>query len=169
MDHSAIISELARNRLVFEKLLSKKPKATYLWKPSKEQWCVLEIVCHLLDEEREDFKSRIRHLFEHPNTPPPAFDQVAWVTERKYVEQNYEEKLYEFLDERDKSIIWLQSLENPAWMNAYKHPKLGKVTAECFLANWLAHDYLHIRQVDRINYRHLQESSQHPLDYAGKW
>lgn len=169
MDYAYIINELARNQEVFAALLKHKPKEMYLWKPTSEQWCLLEIVCHLLDEEREDFKARIQHLFVSPDTPPPSFDPLLWVTERSYMEQDYEEKVEELLQERSKSIQWLQSLENPPWMYAYQHPIRGKVSAEHFLVNWLGHDYLHIRQTVRTTFRYLQQSSHDPLSYAGNW
>lgn len=169
MHHADIIHELARNKEVFAQLLSYKSEKAYRWKPTTEQWCLLEIICHLLDEEREDFRSRIQHLFDHPNTPPPPFDPKVWVTERKYMEQNYEEKLQSFLKEREASLQWLKSLENPAWGNAYQLPEVGERTAAHFLVNWLAHDYLHIRQIVRTNYQYLQASSDDSLDYAGKW
>ncbi|WPP51434.1 DinB family protein [Catalinimonas niigatensis] len=169
MDHAFIISELTRNKEVFAQLLGHKAEAAIRWKPAADQWCLLEIVCHLLDEEREDFRARIQHLFEHPDTAPPSFDPLLWVTERKYMEQDYEAKVEAFLQEREQSVQWLQSLENPAWTNSYEHPQGGRPDAEHFLANWLGHDYLHIRQISRINYRYLQEHTHNPLRYAGNW
>lgn len=156
MEHAAIIHELARNKEVFAQLLIHKSEKAYRWKAAAEQWCLLEIICHLLDEERQDFRSRIQHLFEHPNTPPLPIDPKIWVRERKYMEQNYEEKLQSFLQERSASTQWLKSLENPGWKNAYEVPQGGKRTAEDFLVNWLAHDYLHIRQIVITKYQYLQ-------------
>ena len=35
------------------------------WKQSENKWSMLEIICHLYDEEREDFRSRLaKILFE---------------------------------------------------------------------------------------------------------
>jgi hypothetical protein len=36
-------------------------------------------------------------------------------------------------------------------------------------ANWLAHDYHHIRQVNRRLYEYLQFKSKANLAYAGNW
>jgi hypothetical protein len=38
-----------------------------------------------------------------------------------------------------------------------------------FLHNWLAHDYLHIRQIIRIKYDYLKKTSGEILLYAGEW
>ena len=83
--------------------------------------------------------------------------------------QDYSKKLNEFLEERDQSVNWLRSLVNPKWDNAYEHPKFGKMTAKMFLANWLAHDYLHIRQILNVKFEYLKKDSGETLIYAGGW
>ena len=57
MEHSIVISELSRNREVFKELLSGLQEDVYLWKPMPNKWCLLEVVCHLFDEEREGMSS----------------------------------------------------------------------------------------------------------------
>jgi hypothetical protein len=46
---------------------------------------------------------------------------------------------------------------------------LGRLSAGTFLSNWLAHDYLHIRQIIRLKYQYLQRQTRESLDYAGAW
>lgn len=141
----------------------------YLWKPSPEKWCLLEIVCHLYDIEREDFRARTKHLMESTTAPLPSVDPQGWVETRSYIQQNYHDKLNDFLMEREQSIKWLQSLSNPKWENVYEHPKFGKMTAKMFLSNWLAHDYLHIRQITKLKYDYLKQLTNEDLNYAGNW
>jgi hypothetical protein len=104
-----------------------------------------------------------------PELPLPPATPVIWVTERKYMEQNFEAKLENFLIERQQSVEWLQSLFDPKWDNAYQHPKMGPVRADFILTNWLAHDYLHIKQITKVKYDYLKYVSGHSLDYAGEW
>jgi hypothetical protein len=73
------------------------------------------------------------------------------------------------LHERKNSLEWLQSLDKSAWENIYHHPKLGPMSATLILNNWLAHDYLHIRQITYNKYHYLKSNSLTPLDYAGTW
>jgi hypothetical protein len=140
-----------------------------MWKPNPEKWCLLEIVCHLYDEEREDFRARTKHTLETPNAPLPPIDPQGWVEARNYLQQNYHDKLNNFLTERELSVIWLQTLSNAKWDNAYEHPKLGRMTAKMFLANWLAHDYLHIRQITKVKFDYLKQLTNEDLSYAGNW
>ena len=169
MDETEIIKALAENKNIFKSLLNDTTEAGYLWKQNPKKWCLLEIICHLCDEEREDFYKRTKHLLETPRKPFSPIDPVGWVQERKYLEQNFDRKLQEFLALRQQSVEWLQALESPPWENAMKHPKFGLMTAKLFLSNWLAHDYLHFRQIVKLRYDYLQQHTQENLTYAGKW
>ena len=169
MNSETIIAKLADNKEVFAGLLKNKSRTEYLWKPKENKWCLLEIVCHLYDEEREDFRTRVKQTLEKPGTPPPPIDPVNWVHQRKYLEQDYKEMVEKFLEERVKSVEWLHSLQQPDWSNSYQHPELGSLSAEHFLTNWLAHDILHFRQIITLQYHYLKGSTDIDLIYAGSW
>ncbi len=166
MNSNKIIQELERNKGVFKELLSTLKKEVYLWKPNQNKWCILEIVCHLLDEEKEDFRTRVRYVLENPERTLPPIDPNSWVVERKYLEQEFKTKVDLFLKEREASIIWLQGLKKPHWNNTYLHPKLGPLSASLFLTNWLAHDYLHIQQLIALKLEYLKQHSVESLNYA---
>jgi hypothetical protein len=163
------LHELKSNAAIFEKLLLPFDKDQIKWKQEAGKWNMLEIICHLYDEEREDFRARLKILLEQPGTAFPPIDPVAWVTERQYAHKNFNEMLNKFLEERNVSLEWLKSLKNPDWNNSYLHPKVGPITAKFMLANWVAHDYLHFRQITRLKYDYLKYLSNESLDYAGKW
>lgn len=169
MIYNKITQSLSQNKKVFNDLLIDLTEEIYMWKPNPEKWCLLEIICHLYDIEREDFRARTKHMLETPAEPLPPVDPQGWVISKNYIQQDYDKKLNDFLLEREKSIRWLQALKNPKWDNAYEHRKFGKMTAGMLLSNWLAHDYLHIRQITKIKYDHLKELTKEDLSYAGSW
>ena len=169
MNESKIISELSHNIKVYKSLLDDLPQEIFLWKQSPEKWCLLEIVCHLYDEEREDFRARVRNILDNPQMPLNSIDPVGWVSERDYIKRDYEESLIKFLHERKVSIDWLNGIINPKWDNVHIHPKFGKLSARMILTNWLAHDYLHFRQIIRLKYDYLNKISGENLSYAGDW
>lgn len=169
MSQNLIIDELRRNKAVFESLLSGTSSEQHLWKPAPEKWCLLEVVCHLFDEEREDFRARVKHCLDDPNSPLPSIDPVGWVLERNYIGQDFDKMVARFLGERENSIKWLKSLERINWESGHDHPKLGKMTASLYLSNWLAHDYIHVRQILKIRYAYLDELTNESLAYAGNW
>jgi hypothetical protein len=164
-----ILEQFQKNKQVFYELFKDESEELFIWKQTPEKWCLLEILCHLYDEERKDFRFRTKWVLEKPNQIPPPFNPIDWVTDHDYMGQDYNIILDKFLKERESSINWLRSLENINWNHSFEHPKLGKMTAEYFLNNWLAHDYLHIRQIIKLKFDYLNNRFNEDLNYAGKW
>ena len=164
-----IITQLAQHLVLFRQLFADVPQDMIHWKKDDHQWCLLEIVCHLKDIEKEDFGYRTKHCLMTPEKPFPPIFPVKWVKERKYIEQDFTATVNAFLKERQHSINWLQALEKPNWQSAVEHPDFGPQSARFYLTNWLAHDHLHIRQITRTKYQYLADKGGYPLNYAGKW
>ncbi|MFD2725092.1 DinB family protein [Hyunsoonleella rubra] len=164
-----IIIQLENNKNVFKNLLKEIPEPQYLWRPKPEKWCLLEIVCHLLDEEIYDFRTRVIRALENPEKELVPIDPEGWVKTRNYSSKDYDNTLKLFLNERDASVRCLKQQTDADWSRALRHPQLGELSAELFLRNWLAHDYLHIRQILRYKFELLKSSSDIDLNYAGNW
>jgi len=170
MIYNHIIEKSESNASTFKSLLENISEEQAHWKPRLEKWSLLEIVNHLYDEEREDFRQRIMNIFEDPQKEWAPITPAEWVTEREYSKRDMKTSLNKFLEERKKSIEWLKSLTSPNWNAVHNHPKLGEMSAEKLLANWLAHDYLHIRQISFLQWSYLDfKSGSISLDYAGNW
>jgi hypothetical protein len=164
-----IINALAHHQAVWQALLSDQPADFIRWRPAPDTWNLLEIVGHLHDEECEDFRARVKHILTSPDQPMMPISPGDWVTSRAYDQQDYAEVVARFLRERAASVHWLQSLMDPDWGQTYQHAILGPITARQMLANWLAHDYFHIRQINRYAFTYLREQSGEDLTYAGNW
>ncbi|MCP4123164.1 MAG: DinB family protein [Bacteroidetes bacterium] len=165
----SIIHSLDQNQLAFRGLLDNPPNPLIHWRPAEDKWCLLEIVCHLIDEEVDDFRMRVKTTLETPGVAPPNIDPEGWVTSRSYYERDYTEMVEQFLNEREASVRWLQSLKMPEWDNGFEHKHFGLMTAKLFLSNWLAHDYLHIRQILHLKHQFLADTSGQDMRYAGDW
>ncbi len=168
-NHLKITSELEKNIGVFSALLQQTGKNEQVYRESDDKWSLLEVVCHLVDEEKEDFRLRVKSVLESPNRSLPPIDPEGWVTQRHYQNQNFDAKIDEWVRERKQSIQWLYSLNNPKWDYAFHHPRIGKMSAWLFLCNWLSHDYHHIRQIITIKRAFLLQHCGVALDYAGNW
>ena len=164
-----ITEQLQKNKSVFRSILENVDEEFIHWRPRPDKWSLLEIVCHLYDEERLDFKFRTQWLLEQPGILPPPFNPLDWVKSHKYADQNYYTILSKFLNEREASIQWLKSLKHPNWEHTYTHPQKGLISAKHYLDNWLAHDYLHIRQIIKQKFDYLNANTNESLDYAGIW
>ncbi len=168
METNYIIDALERHAGAFEAAFRNAPVAERTFRTAPGKWNLHEIICHLHDEEREDFRTRVKHILDGRQDPMPPIDPPGWVKERDYEGQPYDDVLDRFIAERRQSVAWLRGLQAPAWDHTYRHPKFGEWTADFLLANWLAHDYLHLRQISRVKYLYLKSLSG-GLDYAGDW
>jgi len=134
-----------------------------------EKWNLLDVACHLLDEEREDFRPRVKHILEQPREPMKSIDPAGWVNSRNYQGQDLQKIMEQWRHERLESVRWLKSLGEVPWKNIHLHPSLGEISAERMLASWLEHDFLHMRQVLKIKHHFLLAESGMDLSYAGSW
>lgn len=149
-------------------LLGIEPEAARR-KPNADAWSMLEVVCHLYDEEREDFREHLDFILHRQNEEWHVIDTDGWVTQRKYNEQDFAQMQQKFFGEREKSLAWLNGLRDPQWEKTYTTP-YRTISAGEMLACWAAHDNLHIRQLVELRRKRLENITEpYHLDYAGDW
>lgn len=170
MHHVAIARQLTQQAQTIRTLVEQATQEQARWKPNAEEWSILEVINHLYDEEREDFRQRIDYLLHKPGEGPPPIDPQGWVTTRAYNERELIPSLQNFLHERDESVAWLHNLCAPNWSASYSHPEGFTLTAYDLLVNWAAHDLLHLRQLIALHYAwHQTQIGDSSLAYAGDW
>lgn len=169
MDVNYFGTRLSANRGVFESLMKDVGLEQARWKPSLNKWSMLEVINHLYDEEREDFRLRLGLVLADPAQAWPPIDPPNWVTTGGYNERDPVTSLNNFLAEREKSLSWLKQLSAPNLQNRYEHAT-GPITAGDLLASWLAHDFLHIRQLARLHWQYVGSLvDPYRTTYAGPW
>lgn len=140
------------------------------WKPASGNWSIVEIISHLVDEEKDDFRTRLKLTLNNPLDPWPTIDPEGAAIERKYFENDLREVTDQFVAERDESVKWLRSLTEPNWTIAYNHPQIGSMRCGDILAAWVAHDQLHLRQLAKRRFELVQrDAGEFKVDYAGDW
>jgi len=139
-------------------------------KPDPDAWSILEVINHLYDEEREDFRQRLDLTLHRPEVDWPPIDPQGWVTSRAYQQRELQQSIAGFAAERRQSIAWLRGLEAPDWQASRAHPSGFVLRAGDLLSAWVAHDLLHLRQLVELHY-HLAtlESRPYGVEYAGDW
>lgn len=139
------------------------------WKPEPESWSIVEVINHLYDEEQFDFKVRLDHILHKPGVNPPPFNPEALVTESAYNTRELMPSLENYLAERQKSLTWLRGLQSPDWEAVYTAP-WGSITAGDMFAAWVAHDWLHLRQLVELHYAWtVRQMHPYSVHYAGDW
>jgi hypothetical protein len=166
MEFRMLYQELQQSTAMIRALLAGvAPEAARL-KPSAESWSILEVVCHLYDEEREDFRKRLDFILHRQHE---EWHEIDPERENEYNEQNFTEMQEKFFVEREQSFAWLNGLQNPDWEKTYTTAYRTISAGEMF-ACWVAHDNLHIRQLVELRRLRLEHITKpYSLDYAGDW
>jgi len=169
MDFETLYRELQGSTDMIHALLSGISQEESQFKPTLEAWSILEVTCHLYDEEREDFREHLDFILHRQNEEYHVINPQAWVKERHYNEQIFKDKQDQFFGERRKSLQWLQELENSNWDTTYTS-QYGSMTAGEIFSSWIAHYNLHIRQLVELRRARIEIITKpYPIEYAGDW
>ena len=169
MDFVKLYGELANSTEMIRALLVDLTPEEAKIKPNSESWSILEVVCHLYDEEREDFREHVDFILHRQNEEWHSIAPQAWVTDRKYNEQNFVEMQEKFFTERKQSLQWLVEMSNADWDKIYTSQN-GSTSAEEMFACWVAHDNLHIRQLVELRRLRIENITKpNNIEYAGDW
>lgn len=169
MEFKTLYQELIHSTEMIRALLAGVGEEEAKFKPSRGSWSILEVVCHLYDEEREDFREHLDFILHRQHEEWRQISPQAWVKLRKYNERYFKAMRAKFFRERKRSIIWLGRLKNANWKTRYKS-KFGSMTAGDMLASWVAHDNLHIRQLVELRRARIEKIVKpHHIRYAGEW
>ena len=169
MEFKTLYQELVNSTEMILSLLADISQDEAQIKPNPESWSILEVVCHLYDEEREDFREHLDFILHRQNEEWHRIDPDGWVTERKYNEKNFTEMQEKFFSERKNSLEWLQGLSNANWETTYSS-QFGSMKAGDMFTSWVAHDNLHIRQLTELRRNKIVRITKpYDIQYAGDW
>jgi hypothetical protein len=169
MEYHTLYEELQNSTEMIRALLSGITPQEARFKPDPNSWSMLEVVCHLYDTEREDFREHLDFILHRQNEEYHAIDPQAWIQERQYNEQDFQQMQERFFAERQKSLEWLRGLSGSDWDTAYSS-QYGSVTAGEMFSSWIAHDNLHIRQFVELRRARIEKITHpYPIEYAGDW
>jgi hypothetical protein len=138
--------ELARLPAVLENLLSGLDPAGGRTRPAKDEWSPVEILCHMRDEESEDFGARLRVIVDGAGDFAPI-DPELWPEERRYREASLPDVLETLRARRQASLDLLASISPKALEGSRPHKRLGRLSGQDILAAWVAHDRIHLCQL----------------------
>jgi hypothetical protein len=149
-DPAALLAE-ARRALaplpdLVETLVADLDPARWRARPAPDEWAPVEIVCHLRDEEAEDFPARLRLIVEGGTAFAPI-DPQGWVDARRYRETDPRTALAALRAGRAASLAWLATVDPERLRASVVHPRLGALGGLDVLAAWVAHDRLHLAQL----------------------
>jgi len=169
MKYQTLYQELVNSTEMIRTLMAGISQEEAQIKPSPGKWSILEVICHLYDEEREDFREHLDFILHRQQEEWHPISPFAWVKLRKYNEQNFKTMQRKFFAEREKSLVWLKTLKNADWNKIYTS-KFRSMKAGTMFASWVAHDNLHVRQLVELRRMRIERITKpYKIRYAGDW
>jgi DinB superfamily len=169
MEFNTLYQELQNSTEMIRALLLGLTQEEVEMKPNPEAWSILEVVCHLYDLEREDFREHLDFILHRQNEEYHVIDPQSWIKERKYNEQNFVEMQEKFFAERKQSLEWLRGISDSNWETTYGS-QYGSASAGEMFSCWVAHDNLHLRQLVELRRARIENITKpYSIEYAGDW
>jgi len=138
--------ELARFPAILDSVVGGLAPARWRARPAPDEWAPVEIVCHLRDEEAEDFGARVRVILEGGTRFTPI-DPEGWATARRYHDADPTAALAGFREHRAASLAILAGATPEHFAESGESPSGLRFSGLDLLAAWVAHDGLHLRQL----------------------
>jgi hypothetical protein len=117
------------------------------WRPAPEEWCVLEVVGHLIETEERGFAGRIRTILAEERPRFTAWDPSAVARARQDEMRDPAELLAEFTRRRTAGVALVESLTAADLARGGDHPEVEFLTVNDLLHEWIHHDANHLRQM----------------------
>ncbi len=138
--------ELERLPAVLEALLAGLDEVSARTRPAAGEWSPVEVLCHLRDEETEDFGARLRVILDGAGDFAPIAPE-RWAEERRYRETSLTDAMEALRARRQASLDLLASVAPETLARSRPHHRLGRLSGLDILSAWVAHDRIHLAQL----------------------
>jgi hypothetical protein len=119
------------------------------FKPSPDEFSLLEHACHLRDVEREGYLVRVRRMLSEPAPALEGFDGAAVAAARNYLAQDAHAAVQEFAAARGEAVGLIAAL-TPAQLGR-EGTFMGRgVCLADILAMMVEHDRGHREEISRL-------------------
>jgi hypothetical protein len=117
------------------------------WHPKSGEWCVKEVIGHLIEAYRRGFGGRIHQFIEADNPACIPWDQDAVARDRNDCARPLGALVDELAALRARDIPFVEGLTQAALARAGQHAKVGRLTIGDLLHEWVHHDRNHLKQM----------------------
>jgi len=121
------------------------------WHPADGEWCVNEVVGHIIEAERRGFAGRIQLILEQPGRKLESWDPEQVARERHDCDRDGRELIEELAALREESLRLVEELRPKQLELAGEHPDVGALHVGALriidlLHEWPHHDRAHVKQ-----------------------
>ena len=142
----AILGIMASTPAVLRSLTSSLTEEDWRHEPTRDDWAMNEIICHLRDTEIEIHQLQLNLMLERADAFIPRPDTGVWASEREYLNVDGPSALTEFASARIENMHKLKNIDDEIWSRRARHAIFGP-TDFLEVAGFMAdHDRMHIQQ-----------------------
>jgi DinB superfamily len=117
------------------------------WHPAPGEWCVKEVIGHLIEVERRGFAGRIGIILSRSEPQLEPWDQAAVARDRHDCGRDVRALLDELAAMREESRALVVNLRDGDLERGGHHPIVGYLRVGDLLHEWVHHDRNHLRQI----------------------
>jgi len=117
------------------------------WHPAQGEWCVNEVLGHMIEAERRGFYGRITRTLEQDRPAEAGWDQAAVARDRRDCERMAMSLFMELMGLRHMSVEMVKGLRADQLDRTCVHAKVGELRVRDLLQEWVHHDRNHTRQL----------------------
>lgn len=142
----AILGIMASTPAVLQSLSFSLSEKDWRHEPTRDDWAMNEIVCHLRDTEREIHELQLDLMIERRDAFIPRPDTSVWASEREYLNIDGKLALSEFASARLANLSKLNKLDAEFWSRKARHAIFGPTNFLEVMGFVADHDQMHIQQ-----------------------
>ena len=135
-----------------EELVQGLPDDALRWRPSPQEWSIVEVCCHLRDSFEIDGE-RIRHMLSTDDPFLPAYDQEALARERDYQNESTPLVLAAVRAFWGGVAYLLENLSEEEWQRTGRHEERGRITVALEAEVMAEHAREHLEQIKGLRGR----------------
>jgi hypothetical protein len=122
------------------------PDALVRWHPGPDEWCVKDVIGHLIEAERRGFAGRIRIILDQNEPTFEGWDPPAVARARRDCDKDLRALLDELTVMRADSVRLVEKLSERDLGRGGHHPVVGYLRLGDLLHEWVYHDRNHVKQ-----------------------
>lgn len=142
----AILAIMTSSPAVLRSMTSSLPEEDWRHGPTRDDWALNEIICHLRDTDNEIHRLQLKLMLEREGAFIPRPESGVWANEREYLNVHGPAALSEFASARLEILQILKTQTEEMWVRKARHAIFGP-TSFLEVVGFIAdHDRLHIQQ-----------------------
>ena len=147
MELPQVASFLRATPPILRALLGDVDRAALIWRPAPGEWCINEVVGHLIESDRQAFMKRIRGMLEAEKYEILPVDADAVAAKRHDNESEVLDLIDELERQRKTNTEWVLTLSPDDLKRAGEYRPHGELRVADFVYEWVYHDCDHLQQI----------------------